>query len=128
MSIEVTVGQIVTFGGILAGGIGAYWKLKGKLDSQGRECEINLSSIIDDLKENDEEVQKVWSKMLTKDGHTQECTIMSLRVEKAIKESGDAVQGKVEETIIDFQKEMRDQLAAVLAAVNKGNGSIAPEV
>jgi len=126
MAIEVTVEQIVTFGGILAAGIGAYWKLKSKLDTQGRECELKFTGLEDDLKENDEEIQKVWSKMLTNDGHSKECEIMNLKVEKAIKESGDAVKEKVEETMIDFQKVMKAQIDAVLAAIKTNGQSAAP--
>ena len=115
MAIEVTVEQVVAFGMLLVSGVGAYWKLKNKLDSHERK-----------IKEEGEEIQKVWSKMLTINGHAQECTIMSLRVEKAIRDSGDEVQKKLEETIIDFQKEMKGQIAVVLAAV-KSNGKISAD-
>ncbi len=117
MAIEVTIEQIITYAGLLLAGGGGYWSLKAKVDALTRR-DVEIEKDIDD---GDKEVQKIWSKMLTTEGHKKECEIMNYKVERAIKESGDAVQDKVEETMVDFQNVMKAQLDEVLKAV-RANG------
>lgn len=117
MAIEVTVEQIIAFGGILGAGIAAYWKLKGKVDAlTRRDVEIEK-----DIEDNDKEIQKIWSKMLTTEGHNKECEIMNLKIKEQIRVSGDAITEKVEETMTDFREQMGKMFEEMTKKIEANN-------
>lgn len=117
MPITISVEQLVMGGTLIAGGVGGYWKLKGKIDSLfRRDVEIEK-----DIKDSDEEIQKIWGKMLTIKGHEKECEIMNLTVKETIRDSSDAITTKVEETMVDFQKVFAEQLKGIKDAIKENN-------
>jgi len=140
------LGMVIGWGALFAGMVGSYWKLRMADQAQEKDIEAVAKSVEDLEKEYIKELNDVDSKMerafklikesserreelkkeyLTIDKHKDLCKVSYMQLEKVIQESGDKIQAKVEETIVDFQKEMKTQIDAVLAAV-QANGKVRP--
>lgn len=126
------IGMVLGWAAVFTTIVGVYWKLRMK----AQELELKLKELekeyIKELNDVDSKMERVFKAVserreevkkeyLTLDKHTDLCKVVSMELENVVRESGDAIKAKVEETIVDFQREVKLQIDAVLAAV-QANG------